>query len=262
MAAIEFERVGDGIGRLCLNRPQALNALTWEAMDQFAAQIESLHQGDDLRALIIHGAGRAFCSGGDLYELHHYPSHADGSRLATVMGQALDRLESLPFPTLAAIEGPAFGGGAELALACDLRVIAEGGAFGMMHVRLAISPAWGGGQRLLNHVGYARALEWLATGRVLTAEEAVEHRIALQRTAKGEAFDRALQIAQRMASHDQEAVRAVKRLLRAGLELPPEQARQAERTEFPDLWASQPHLDASEQFVSRANHRAPEPSRE
>jgi enoyl-CoA hydratase/carnithine racemase len=255
MAPIEFEINSNGIGVLTLNRPQVRNALNWEAMNAFAETVETAHGLPDLRTLIVTGSQGTFCAGGDLYELDGYPSHFDGVRLTTIMGDALNRLEELPCPTVAAIEGPALGGGAEIALACDLRVIAESARLGLMHVRLAICPAWGGGQRLLRLVGYARALAWLAAGRILSAAETIAHRLADCLTPDGQALEEAMQLAASFSQHDPFAVKAIKRLLRAGLTLPPEDAADAERRELPDLWTAPAHLEASERFVTRKNQR-------
>lgn len=255
MSTVEVQHPEQGLATVRLNRPESLNALTWEAMQRFAKAAADLEAMDGLRAIVLHGAGGAFCSGGDLYELHDAQSLDDGQRLADLMGDALERWARLPCPTIAAIEGPALGGGAEMALACDLRVMAEDATFGMMHVKLAIPPAWGGGQRLLQLIGYGRAAEWLTTARLVTAEEAHKTGVANAVTPAGEALPRALQIARRIARHDPAAVRAVKRLLRGGLQLSPDEARRAERDEFAPLWAAQAHLEASEKFVSRKNDR-------
>jgi len=252
---IEWITESPSVAVLRLHRPEARNALTWSGMDMFARAVERAEGSDHLRALIITGAGEAFCSGGDLFELHDYLGHGDGVRLAQGMGEALDRLEALPFPTLAAIEGPALGGGAELALACDLRIAADGAVLGMMHVRLGITPAWGGGQRLLRLVGYARAFEWLTTGRVLTADEAYAHGVVNRRTGRGQALDEARALAEALTARDTDTVRAVKRLLRGGLTLPLADALRAERKEFPDRWASEAHRAASDAFVSRREPR-------
>ncbi len=252
---IEWITESPSVAVVRLHRPEARNALTWSGMDMFARAVERAAASEQLRALIITGAGEAFCSGGDLFELHDYLGHGDGVRLAQGMGEALDRLEALPFPTIAAIEGPALGGGAELALACDLRVAADGAVLGMMHVRLGITPAWGGGQRLLRLVGYARAFEWLTTGRVLTADEAYAHGVVNRRTGRGQALDEARALAEALTARDADTVRAVKRLLRGGLAMPLPDALQAERKEFPDLWASEAHRAASAAFVSRREPR-------
>jgi enoyl-CoA hydratase len=254
-AVVRFERIRDGIAQLSIHRPEARNALTWAAMRLFAEAVEAAHAEPDLRVLIVTGDDEAFCAGGDLYELDGFPTRADGIRLSAIMATALDRLEALPIPTLAAIEGPALGGGAEMALACDLRVMAEGSTLGMMHVRLGITPAWGGGQRLLRLVGYARSLEWLAAGRVLTPGEALQEGVANLSVPRGRSLEHALALAQTIAASDADAVRAVKRLLRAGLTLPSREAAIAERGEFPDLWAAPAHLEASAGFVARRNHK-------
>jgi enoyl-CoA hydratase/carnithine racemase len=171
------------------------------------------------------------------------------------MAEALDRLEALPIPTIAAIEGPALGGGAEIAVACDIRIMAEAATLGMMHVRLGITPAWGGGQRLLRLTGYARALEWLTMGRVLTAQEAFSYGLANRVVGKGQAMAEASAVAQSIIANDPASVQAAKRLLRAGILLAPEGAAKAERAEFPDLWAAPAHLAASSAFLASRNHR-------
>ncbi len=251
MTSILYQERSNGVGSLTMNRPDVRNALNWEAMDRFAEAVERAHASPTLRALVLTGAGRSFCSGGDLTELHEYPSREDGLRLASGMGEALRRLETLPVPTIAALEGPALGGGAEIALACDLRLMAQDATLGMMHIRLGISPAWGSGQRLLRLVGYALALEWLAAGRVLDAREALQHGLVHQLVPSGGALDLALERAESFARQDPGAVRAVKKLLLAGLNLPPDEAAEVERDAFPDLWAAPAHLEASARFVAR-----------
>jgi enoyl-CoA hydratase len=247
--------VDRGIGRITIHRPAARNALTWSAMEAFGATVEQAHQATDLRALIVSGEGGSFCAGGDLFELDGYPSRLDGVRLSSLMAEALDRLEALPVPTIAAIEGPALGGGAEIARACDVRLMADGAALGMMHVRLAITPAWGGGQRLIRLVGYARALEWMAAGRVFAASEAWQAGLANRAVPRGQALAEAVSLAQEFAANDAQAVRAVKRIARAGIQLPTSEAMRLERESFPDLWAAPAHLQASAAFVAKRNHR-------
>ena len=256
MHPIEFQMSDNRIGILTINRPSVRNALNWEAMHAFAETVEVAHDSPDLQALIVTGSEGAFCAGGDLSELDRYPSRLDGVRLTTIMGDALNRLEELPCPTIAAVEGPAMGGGAEIALTCDLRVMAESAKLGLMHVRLAICPAWGGGQRLMRLVGYARALAWLAAGRVLSAAETLACRLANLLTPDGLALKGALDLATSITRNDPLAVQAIKRILRAGLTLPPSEAAAAERSELPDLWVAPAHLKASQSLVSRKEQRS------
>ncbi|MDD5469098.1 MAG: enoyl-CoA hydratase/isomerase family protein [Anaerolineales bacterium] len=252
MEGIDFTVEGQGVGLLTIHRPQVRNALNWAAMEAFAQAIEQAHALGNLCALIVTGLGKAFVSGGDLSELQHYPSHVDGLRLASVMGDALARLEALPCPTIAAINGPARGGGAEIAVACDLRVIAADADIGFVHSRLGIVPAWGGGQRLLRLVGYARALDLIASGRVLPAGEALAMRLADFLSPVGEALATARQVAARFSANPPAAVRAAKRLLRFGLSHPNEVAFQAERAEFPWLWDSEFRCEAVRKFLNRS----------
>lgn len=255
MQSILYEATSNGVGLLTMNRPELLNALNWEAMQSFGEAVRRSAQDPGLRVLIVTGSAEAFCSGGDLYELDQFPTRLDGARLATVMGEALQVLDSLPFPTLAAIEGPALGGGAEIALACDLRIMSESASLGLMHVKLGIIPAWGGGQRLQRLVGYSLSLEWLCTARVLTASEALEFGVANRVVPGGTALEVAQAIATEVAGRDPAAMQAAKRLLQEGLRLPMREAMANERSLFPDLWAAPAHLEASTRFVSRKNHQ-------
>lgn len=255
MPLIELDQSKEGIGLLTINRPHVRNALNWDAMHAFADAVETAHTNPNLRALVVTGSGDTFCAGGDLYELDGFPGRDDGLRLSTIMGNALNRLEELPCPTIAAIEGPALGGGAEIALACDLRVMAESAKLGLVHVRLAISPAWGGGQRLLRLVGYARALALLTAGKILSAAETIAIRLADRMTPDGQALEEAMDLAASFTSNDVSAVRAIKRLLRIGVTKTPKEAAIAEQLEFPDLWVAPAHVRASELFVNRKKNR-------
>jgi len=248
---VRLESVEPGIACLRVNRPQVHNALGWEAMDRFVACVEEAHRTAGLRALIITGSGRSFIAGGDLRELHNHPSPQDGKRLSAIMTSALRRLEALPCPVIAAINGAARGGGVEIALACDLRVMAGDATLGLVQVTLGLTPGWGAGQRVLGLIGYARAMELLATGRIVDASEALSLGLVNRVTPAGEAFEGACALARSVASQDVGAVAAVKRLLRAGMELSPSAAAVAEQDEFPALWATEAHVNAVTRFLER-----------
>lgn len=248
---IRFEMIEPGIGLLLVNRPQARNALNWEAMETLAQLIENLHGIPDLRAVILSGAGKAFIAGGDLKQLHNHASEADGLRLSKLVSDALARLEALPCPSIAAINGHARGGGVEIALACDLRVMDGGTDMAFVQVTLGLTPGWGAGQRLLRLAGYNRALELLVTGRVLSAQEAWELGLVNRIAQPGETMETALALARTIARYEPGAVQALKRLLRGGLVLAPDQAAAAEQAEFPPLWATDAHTQAVERFLQR-----------
>ncbi len=243
--------IEEGISVLEVSRPQVRNALDWDAMEAFAAAVEEAHRDANLRVLIVTGAGDTFIAGGDLKALHNASSISDGWRLSRLMTQALQRLEMLPCPVIAAINGPARGGGGEIALACDLRVVAENADLGFVQVTLGLIPGWGGGQRLLRLVGYTRAFEWLTTGRILTAQEMLACGLANCLAPEGEAFSASVELAQRISENPFEAVKAIKRLLRAGVTLPPPAAAAHEQAEFPAMWVSETHQNAVESWFQR-----------
>lgn len=249
-ATLRVETSGSSVVTITIDRPAAHNALDRATMRAFAEAVGTLSASPRaVRAVIITGAGtEAFCSGGDQADLENATTEADGAWLATTMGDALRELELLPIPVIAAIEGHALGGGAEIALACDFRIVSKSVRFGMVHRRLALIPGWGGGQRLLRLVGYARAMELLIEGRPLDADSLVAFGLASEVVSAGGAKEAARALAERIAAIDPATVRAIKGLLKDGLELPYDGALVAERDRFPALWAGQAHLDAIRAF--------------
>jgi len=156
-----------GIGTVTLNRPEKMNALTRELCDVLLAGLRSLATRDDARVLIVTGAGRAFCAGADLTILER-----DGPALVAAGKEIALVIRSAPQPVIAAVNGPAAGGGANLALACDYRLAAEGAALGQVFHKLGIGPDWGGSYFLPRLVGPSRALELIWSARMVPAGEA------------------------------------------------------------------------------------------
>lgn len=247
--SIHFTRLEAGIMLLEVARPEVRNALDWAAMQAFAEAVEAAHLQPELRALILTGRGPSFIAGGDLKALHASTTIEDGQRLSQLMTRALARLEALPCPVIAAVNGPARGGGAEIALACDLRVLEENADLGFVQISLGLTPGWGGGQRLLRLVGYSHSLAWLASGRILEARTALQYGLANAVVPDGQSRQYALEMARLIASQPAEAVRSVKRLLQAGLRLPADQAAVQEQAFFPPLWASPAHLQAVDRYL-------------
>ena len=163
----------DGVIVLTVDRPAARNALAAATMGELDGLLAALGGREDVRCAVITGAGdRAFIAGGDLKELESERSEAFASDLARRMRTTLDRIAALPIPVLAAVNGAALGGGAEVAIACDFRIAAEDARIGFTQPLLGLMPAWGGIERLGSVTGRARALYLLTTGRVLTGAEA------------------------------------------------------------------------------------------
>ena len=160
----------DGLAIITIDRPHARNAISLETMDQLD---KALDGAEGARALVLTGAGeRAFVSGGDLKELAALRTEWDASTMAFRMRSICDRIAGFPTPTIAVLNGHALGGGAEFAVAADIRLAADDIKIGFNQVTLEIMPAWGGAERLVALVGYSKALLLAGTGTVLDAAEA------------------------------------------------------------------------------------------
>lgn len=241
-----------GIAILTFNRPDSYNALSVEGMITFAAAIDQFAADPDLRALILTGAGeKAFCSGADIADLNQMATAADADAMITRMGDALLKLERLPVPVIAAINGYALGGGAETSLACDIRIADETARLGFVQIKRGLIPGWGGGQRLMRHIGYARALDILLRGETLNPPELLSLGLVNQVVAKGEALASGLDFARQIANHDRAVVTAVKSALQAGLNQPYEAALMTERSLFPPLWEGEARAQSMQNFLNR-----------
>jgi enoyl-CoA hydratase len=168
--AIHLTRI-DQLALLTLDRPEVLNALNFELLRDLGVALDQVADGD-ARALLVTGAGdRAFCAGADINELMGRSLRAQ--REGAAFGQAVfAKLDALPIPSIALINGYAFGGGLELALACTFRLAARTARLGLPEIKLGLIPGYGGTQRLPRLIGEARALEMILTGRTVEAEEA------------------------------------------------------------------------------------------
>ncbi|MGW0040129.1 enoyl-CoA hydratase/isomerase family protein [Rhodococcus sp. NPDC003348] len=167
MVDLEFD---EGLAVITIDRPHARNAIAPETMDQLD---KALDEAAGAQALVVTGGGdRAFVSGGDLKELSRLRTEEQAADMAWRMRSICDRIANFPAPVVAALNGHALGGGAEVAVAADIRVAADDIKIGFNQVSLAIMPAWGGAERLAALVGRGRALMLAGSGAVLGADEA------------------------------------------------------------------------------------------
>ncbi len=171
--------IGDAIKVVSLHRPEARNALSLGLLQELHDTIDTLHTGrDPCRVLILDSAvPNIFCAGADLKERKGFDLHQTRLFLKNLRGMLAD-LSSLEIPSIAAIDGPALGGGLELALACDFRILGKGAVVGLPEVRLGIIPGAGGTYRLRQLIGATRAKELILTGRRLDDREALRYGIA------------------------------------------------------------------------------------
>lgn len=189
----------DEAALITLNRPQALNALSFSIVDELGAVFDEVAKSD-ARVLLITGAGdKAFCAGADIKELRDRDLLAQ--KRGAEKGQAVfGKLASLPMPSVAVINGYAFGGGLELAMACTFRLATPNARLGLPEIKLGLIPGYGGTQRLPRLIGEARALEMIMTGRAINADEA--ERIGLvNRVIEGDPIEQALAFSREFTCH-------------------------------------------------------------
>ena len=217
--ALQVERADSGVVTITLDRPP-VNAVSPELIEQLLDAVDALAEDPAARAILLMGAGGRFCAGADIGVMsNHTRSTYRRMRRQIEVEDALERLEK---PVVVAIERFALGGGAELALACDVRVMGEGAVFGLPEATLGLLPGAGGSQRLTRAVGTARAFWMMATGAKLPAAQALEYGLVNEVVADDQVVTRARELAEQLASGPTRAIGLIKRLVYEswGRELP------------------------------------------
>lgn len=208
-----------GIVTLTLKRPESANALSRELLDTLYGHLEDLRFDTSARVVIITGAGeKAFCAGADLKERKGM-SEPEVRRAVDRIRRTIHAVAGLPQPVIAALNGVAFGGGTELALAADLRIASENARLGLTETSLAIIPGAGGTQRLPRLVGVAKAKELIFTARRINAAEAVQIGLVNEVVAPDKLLARAREVAEEIAGNGPIAVRQAKWAVERGMDV-------------------------------------------
>lgn len=249
MDSIRLERRG-AVALLILDRPEALNALDRASLECLCRRGEEVAADASLRALVITGAGRAFAAGADIAEMRrHTPLEAEAfSRLGH---RAMDALESLPIPVIAAVNGYALGGGCELALACDWIYAAARARFGQPEVGLGLIPGFGGTDRLLRRVGPAWAKELVLGGEALDAETALRIGLCNRLFPDDGLVEAAVAAGRLIASRGPLAVAQAKRVLRGAQDADARAARALEQAAFGLIFASEDRAEGMDAFLAK-----------
>lgn len=208
--------VDGAIATVTLDRPEKLNALTSDMLAGLEAACDALDRDDAVRAVIVASASpNAFCAGADILEWGRLGAIGMWQRWIRDGHRAFDRLARLRQPTIAAIGGVAYGGGLELALACDLRVASDAARFAFPEATVAAVPAWGGSQRLARVIGAGRAKQLILLGQPIDAATAAAWGLIAEVVAADRLQARALELARRIAENAPTAVQAAKQLVDA-----------------------------------------------
>lgn len=216
---VELTRPEDGIAVLRLNNPP-LNLVTLAMTRQLGDALAALADDPAVRSVVLAGAGdRAFCAGSDVREFRTLRERVVVAKLRRE-NEVWARLEDLPQPTVAAIQGWALGGGLELALCCDLRVMDDDARIGLPEIRLGVFPGTGGPIRLVRLIGPSRAKPLVYFGDPITAGEAEQLGLVHRVVPRGQAMAAALDLARRLAAQPAQALQASKRLMHVAGEAP------------------------------------------
>ncbi len=251
MATVEIT-LKDHVATVTLNRPEAMNSVDPEMRALLHSCWDRLHDDDEIRVVIVTGAGtRAFCTGSDLKKTLPSQNSAAQQQFGNPAGASLIANLSTDKPMIAAINGFAMGGGMELALACDIRICSENAEFALPEVKVGSMPGAGGTVRLPRFIGRSDAMLMLLTGNRSNAAEALRIGLVSKVLPQAELLAEAEAIAQTIAANAPLSVRAVKRMVLKGEDMPLEQAIEAERLAFGLLYSSEDRIEGRLAFAEK-----------
>lgn len=254
MNYVKYEQ-NDFIGVLTIERPKALNALNSEVLTELEEVIDSISV-DTTRCLIVTGAGdKAFVAGADIGEMSNL-TKAEGKAFGEKGNAVFRKLEKLPIPVIAAVNGFALGGGCELSLSCDIRIASENALFAQPETGLGITPGFGGTQRLARTIGIGKAKELLYTCGKVKADEALKLGLVNAVYPAEQLMDECLKLAGKIARNAPIAVRACKKAVNDGMQVDIDSAIAIEAEQFGGCFESEDQKNAMAAFCDK---RKPDP---
>lgn len=209
--------IREHVAVVTIDRQEALNALNSQVLKDLDAAVDAVAANDEVYAVVLTGAGRSFVAGADIGEMKGF-SAIDGKKFAVCGAGVFQKLENMPKPVIAAVNGFALGGGCELSMACDIRLASEKAKFGQPETGLGITPGFAGTQRLPRIVGLSKAMELICTAKVIGAAEAKEIGLVSYVYPPEELMDKALELAEAICQNAPIAVAESKRCVRMGMQ--------------------------------------------
>lgn len=247
MSQVEL-KIEEGIAVISVVRPEALNALNREIVDEMDKLIDQVSEDSSVRCLIFYSE-KNFAAGADIKAMAECDE--EGAK-AFAFSPVYNKIADLPLPTIAAIEGYALGGGMELAMTCDMRIAGEGAKMGFPEVTLGIFPGAGGTIRVPKVVGEAFAKELIFTGDAVGAERALQMGLVNRVAADGQVYEEALKLAKRIAKRGPVAIRMVKDVIRRGLEEPEQnKAIEIEAEQWAKLFNTYDQKEGMKAFIEK-----------
>jgi enoyl-CoA hydratase len=247
---IEYKQEGH-VGVLTIQRPQALNALNAQVLEELSTFANAISNNKEIRALVITGSGeKAFVAGADIKAMADMtPKEAED--FSTTAQTAFNSIESLPFAVIAAVNGFALGGGCELALACDIIIASEKSKFGLPEVTLGLLPSFGGTQRLSRAVGLFKAREMVFSGEFYCAYDCMNMGLVNKVTTPDQLLPEAKKLAQTIASRAPIAIAKAKQSINTGFELHINDGLKREAELFGELFSTQDQKEGIAAFIEK-----------
>ena len=243
-------RIEDNIAIVTFNQPKTLNALNTKMCLEIVQVCSRLAEDDNVRVAIFTGSGKSFVAGADLAEMQPMNTVEAMAFLYKVKA-AFTAIDALPQPTIAAVNGFAFGGGNELALACDMRIASESAQFGQQEINMGIIPGGGGTQRLPRLVGFAKSMELALTGDAIDAQEAYRIGLANRLVPAESLMDETMVLAQKLAKKPKIALTQAKEAVKASRELSLASGLEFEIRSCALLWSPEDQKEGMKAFLER-----------
>ncbi|MDL1966450.1 MAG: enoyl-CoA hydratase-related protein [Candidatus Desulfofervidus auxilii] len=248
--SIIFEKQ-DQIGIITLNRPQKMNALNKELLDEVDKVLDMISSDDEIGAVIITGSDKVFAAGADITFLNEIKTPLDAHEFVTRVQSVFNKIEDLGKPVIAAVSGLALGGGCELALACDIRIAAENAIFGQPEIKLGLIPGAGGTQRLPRIIGLGRAKEMLFSGDSIDAKEAYRVGLVNKVVPVDALLDEAKNMAKKFLNQPRVALKVTKMVVNEGINLPLRSGLLCEARGFEFLFSTEDQKEGVRAFIEK-----------
>lgn len=250
---VQFNEIEKGIGLITLNRPEAANAMSIQLLTDLNECLDEVAKNREIRVVLITGSGdKAFCAGADLKERKNM-NEQQVRETVRLIGSTVNRVEALPQPVIAVLNGVAFGGGLELALACDLRIASSEAKMGLTEVSLGIIPGAGGTQRLPRLIGLGKAKELIYTARRITASEALEINLINEVVEKEDLLKRATELAREIAKNAPLSLIQAKIAINKGIEVDLTTGLKIEELAYNELLYTEDRMEGLVAFQEKDN---------
>ena len=241
----------DRIGIITINRPKRMNALNSTVLEEFNQVLSEIEGDDDVKVVIITGNEKCFAAGADITEISELATPLDAHFFIKSAQSTFNRIEDLEKPSIAAIAGPALGGGCELSMACDLRIAAENAMIGLPEIKLGVLPGGGGTQRLPRLVGLTKAKELLYTGDFIDAKEAYRIGLVNKVVPVESLMDEAIKMAKKMVAQPGVALKVIKNVVNTGINVDIRTGLAVEARGFEILCSTEDRIEGVKAFLEK-----------